>query len=189
MQTTVHPDGRIIVDHGHAAAAIPDNRPVELATDMLSMGLLDLSTTDMAKAAEEQRFTLGLAYPVNRLDVARARDGRRDYATPSAVEQGCWNWMTKSREIGLFHSNMDGVDTTGHAEVVENYIWRCDTDWIIKAVDGSEQRITKGDWLMGAIWDPPGYALVKSQMVNGWSPFGRMAGLPADAADIAGLRG
>jgi len=63
----------------------------------------------------------------------------------------------------------------GHAdeagEVVENYIWRADP-WVIKAVDGTEQVIMAGDWLVGMRLPPPTWALYKAGLIGGVSPQG-----------------
>src|ERR1035441_6442247 len=36
-------------------------------------------------------------------DTARAADGHRDFVGAEALEATAWSWMTKSRDIGLFH--------------------------------------------------------------------------------------
>ena len=78
------------------------------------------------KAASERRFTLGVAYPANKPDVVVAADGHRDFASPDALEKTAWEWMSKHRDVNLFHR----ADTSGHATVVESYIYR-GPDWRI----------------------------------------------------------
>lgn len=120
------------------------------------------------KAAAERRFTLGVAYPANKPDVVVAADGHRDFASPDALEKTAWEWMSKHRDVNLFHR----ADTSGHATVVESYIYR-GPDWrITSPVDGQAYVVKAGDWLLGTIWDEPGWELVKRGLVNGWSPEG-----------------
>ena len=99
--------------------------------------------------------------------MALAADGFRDFVSLEVLEETAWAWLHKSRGVNLLHQS----NTDGHAEVVESYIWRADP-WVIKAADGSEVTILKGDWLMGCRFDEHAWGLVKSGKLNGWSPEG-----------------
>src|SRR5271170_3262405 len=57
----------------------------------------ELAYGRIVKAEDERRFTLGLAYPALRPDVAVAKDGHIDYASIEALEKAAWSWMSKSR--------------------------------------------------------------------------------------------
>jgi hypothetical protein len=46
----------------------------------------DYAYTRLVKAAEEQHYTLGVAYPANRPDVSVAKDGYRDFVSPEDVQ-------------------------------------------------------------------------------------------------------
>jgi hypothetical protein len=151
---------------------------------LASLGASELDDFDVAKSAEvgpvlkaeaERQFTLCLAWPVLKPDVAKAQDGRRDYARADVIEVTAWAWMAKSRSVGLYHR--DG--TEGHGTVVESYIyrgpdWQATPDTLIKA----------GDWIIGTIWDDVGWALWKTNLVNGMSPLGTAQRRPADPALI-----
>jgi hypothetical protein len=132
----------------------------------------------VVKTAAEQRYTLGLAYPAMRLDKGVAADGHIDFVSPQALEQTAWGWMSKQRDIGLFHTK----GTEGHATVVESYIWRA-PDWPV-----GDTVIKAGDWLLGTVWDEHGWGLVKAGLVNGWSPEGGAKRSRPSASRLAQLR-
>lgn len=118
----------------------------------------------VVKAAPERRFTLCVAYPANKPDTAVAADGCRDFAGPDAVENAAWSYLSKGGGIGLDHR--DGTDNAG--QCVESYIWRGDP-WVLKAADGSVQTVHPGDWLVGIVWTPEAWDLIKSGRVTGVS--------------------
>lgn len=148
---------------------------------------LDESGADVAyqmvKAAEEQRYTLGLAYPHDRADVSTAADGFRDFVSAPTLEIAAWSFMAKGAEVGLLHR--DGSE--GHGIVVESYIYR-GPDWHIKAIDGSDQVITAGDWLLGHVWDEVAWKAIKSRLLNGLSPQGPVRRRKPSPHALANLR-
>lgn len=137
----------------------------------------------LVKSEAPKRFTLGVAYAANKVDVAKARDGHRDFADPAALEDCAWNYLRKGAQIGLFHEE----GTYGHADVVESYIYR-GPDWEVTGVLGDTYVIKAGDWMLGAVWDDLGYEAVQKQLVNGWSPQGRAKRLQPTPHDLAQLR-
>jgi Putative phage serine protease XkdF len=144
-------------------------------------------TTDMAavnvfKAQDEQRYTLGVAYPAMKADVAVAADGHIDFVSPEVLEKTAWAWMTEHRNIGLFHK----AGTEGHATVVESYIYR-GPDWH-NEIAGETHVIKAGDWMLGTVWDEYGWQLVKAGLVNGWSPQGGARRINPSADRLAQLR-
>ena|ERR1039458_3259629 len=143
----------------------------------------DLAGCSIIKSADEQRYTLSIAYPALKADVATALDGRRDFVTPDILEKSAWQWMAKHRSIGLHHQE----GTEGHGTVVESYIWR-GPDWIIKAADGSEQEVKKGDWLLGVQWDVSTWSLIKSGRIGGYSFQGGARCVVPSAEMLNGLR-
>ena len=168
-KTTVTPDGTVTVETGHAAkAATWDGETV--------CGVV-------VKAEDERRFTLTVAYPADKADVAQAQDGHRDFASKGAVEQAAWNYMLKSRVISLWHE--DGTDGAG--DVVESYVYR-GPDWAIKAADGSEVMVKSGDWLLGIRWNEDTWPMVKEGRIRGVSPEGSARRGKAAAEVVAGLR-
>lgn len=168
---------RLVLESAADAAGI---EPEEAASNITSTfaGSMEKAVapsawTSLLKAQEEQRYTLMLAWPALKPDVAKAEDGHRDFARPEVVERTAWEWMVKSRSVGLYHH--DG--TEGHGTVVESYIyrgpaWQVNPDTLIKA----------GDWLIGTIWDDRAWTLVKAGLINGMSPQGSAQRQPADPA-------
>lgn len=100
------------------------------------------------------RYTLGVVYPANDLDV------HKDYATQDQLERTAWNYLTQSREIGLFHKS----GTAGHGTVVESYIYR-GPDWTV----GAKQVVKSGDWLMGVVWNEDAWKQIEKGDVKGYS--------------------
>jgi hypothetical protein len=136
------------------------------------------------KAVDESRYTLGLAYPAMRADVSRAADGHRDFVGAEALEKCAWEWMRKSGDIGLFHRE----GTSGHATVVESYIYR-GPDWHqVSPVDEKSYLVKSGDWMLGTVWDEYGWQLVKAGLVKGWSPEGGAKRATASPERLALLR-
>lgn len=135
------------------------------------------------KSAEEQRYTLTVAYPAHKPDVGVAQDGFRDFASALAVEKAAWSYLRKSPNIGLWHEN----GTDGAGDVVESYIYR-GPDWTISASDGTEQVIKAGDWLMGIIWNEETWPLVKKGLIGGVSPQGKARRKMPTPESLANLR-
>lgn len=158
-----------------------------VAADPILKALADTPDADAAyrlvKAETPKRFTLGVAYAANKPDVAKAKDGHRDFADPEALEECAWNYLRKGAQIGLFHEE----GTYGHADVVESYIYR-GPDWEVTGVRGDTYVIKAGDWMLGAIWDALGFEAVEKQLANGWSPQGRASRRNPTPTDLAQLR-
>lgn len=146
----------------------------------VSAAATDIAGVEVVKATEERRYTLGVAYPAMRADVAVAADKHIDFVSADVLEKTAWEWMSKHRDIGLFHR----AGTEGHADVVESYIYR-GPDWHIPE---SDYVVKAGDWMLGTVWDEHGWQLVKSELVRGWSPEGGARRSLPSAARLAELR-
>ena len=96
-------------------------------------------------AGKEDRFVLMVGYSPNKMPF-RGADGFLDLASPEVVEKACWRFMDNGANAGLLHKEGD----EDAFKVVENYIYRNPVPWVLKAVDGSEQTIRQGDWVIGA---------------------------------------
>lgn len=109
------------------------------------------------KEEEEKRYTLGVAYPANRVDA------HGDYTTPEELEKAAWEFAKRIQEgrasIGLMH--LPG--TEGAGTVVESYIYRGPT-WEING-----QVVQPGDWLLGVIWSEEAWKLIKAGKITGYS--------------------
>lgn len=144
-----------------AAANIAACFPIEIAGEAVDVQPLEqpdavIKALDIAGAPK--RFVLGVAYPANKVD------GHGEFMSADEVETTAWDYARNHRRIGFFH--VDG--TEGHADVVESYIWR-GPDWMTTDIDGREQVIKSGDWVLGAILDEPGFDLVRRRKADGWS--------------------
>lgn len=116
---------------------------------------------------DDERFVLGVAYqagPDPR--IKRGADGGRDYFTEAELAKAAHTFLGDgARQIGVGHA--DG--TVGVAKVVQSYIWPAEYPFVHDGVIVAK----KGDWLIGAIFDEPTWALVKSGQLTGWSPQGQ----------------
>jgi hypothetical protein len=128
----------------------------------------DLAACRVVKSSPERRFTLGVAYPAMKADVSRAADGHRDFVSAEVLEQTAWDWLTKYRDVNLFHKE----GTLGHFTPTESYIWRGPNWPIDSPVDGKPYVVKSGSWMLGGVWDELGWTYVKAGLVNGWSPEG-----------------
>jgi len=134
------------------------------------------------KSEDERRYTLTVAYPADKADVAVAADGHLDFASKGAVEDAAWGYMISYRDVGMHHA--DG--TSGAGQLVESYIYR-GPDWAIKSGD-DEIVIKSGDWLMGTIWPPDTWEKWKSGELGGTSPQGGAKRRTPSPDAVAALR-
>jgi hypothetical protein len=120
----------------------------------------------VCKAAEPQRYVLGIAYQAGRdARIAKGQDGARDFFTAAELEKAAWEFLANGPRVGAFH--LDGTDEDGLATVVESYIYR-GPDW-----DLGDGIVAKpGDWLLGAILSPKAWDMHQRGLVTGWSPQG-----------------
>jgi hypothetical protein len=118
----------------------------------------------VVKSDAAQTYTLCVAYPADKPDVAQAADGHRDFASKAALEDAAWTYLTKSPKVGLWHEQ----GTDGAGDVVESYIYR-GPDWTVSAADGSSQVIKSGDWLLGIRWSPETWPMVRDGQGRGVS--------------------
>ncbi len=123
----------------------------------------DAMALRVVKSQDEARFTLGLVY---RADVApgMGADGFNDLVKAKTLEGACWKFMSEHQDVGLLHA--DG--TSGSGTVVECSISRA-PQYTMKASDGSDAVVSPGDWLLGVIWQPAAWRLIKSGAVTGYS--------------------
>lgn len=133
----------------------------------------------IVKSDAARQFTLTVAYPANKPDVGKARDGHRDFAAEDDIEQCAWNYLLKSRNVGLWHE--DGTDGAG--QVVESYIYR-GPDWHV----GESTVVKSGDWMLGVRWSDQAWAEVESGRVNGLSMQGTAKRSVPTPAAVARLR-
>jgi hypothetical protein len=107
----------------------------------------------IAKSDEERRYTLGVVYPHSEYD------SYGHWTDQSEIEKMAWLYMQESPMIGLMHE--DGTEYSG--QVVESYLYR-GPDWHVNG-----QVVREGDWLIGVIWSPEAWELVKLGIIRGYS--------------------
>ncbi len=107
----------------------------------------------VVKAAAEQRYTLGVAYPADQVDA------HGDKISPEELEKTAWEYIQRSARVGLLHK--DG--TEGAGSVVESYIYR-GLDWTVE-----DQTVRAGDWLLGVVWAESAWSEIKKGNFQGYS--------------------
>lgn len=107
----------------------------------------------LMKTENQQRYTLGVAYPADEID------SHGDFASAEDVEQAAWNYLTTARGVGLMHKS----GTDGAGVVVESYIYR-GPDWTV-----DDQIVKAGDWLLGVVWDEPSWHEIQAGRLRGYS--------------------
>lgn len=138
----------------------------------------------LVKAAPERRFTLAVAYPSMRVDAGVAADGAQDFASPEAVEDAAWSYLRKGGGVGIGHRQ--GTDNAGTC--VESYVFRGSDPWVLKAADGTTQTVYPGDWLIGIVWSPQAWELIKSGHLSGVSMQGTASRRKPSPEALAALR-
>jgi len=107
----------------------------------------------------EKRYTLAVAYPL------REVDSWGDVITdPEQLEKAAWEYMRKSRRVGLDHA----PGTEGAGTVVESYIYR-GPRWEVNG-----EVVEPGDWLLGIVWSPQAWERIKrgekvGLSIQGWA--------------------
>lgn len=170
---------RITVENGSERVIIDGSETAKAAEPWNGEGVAG----QLVKSDATRRYTLTVAYPANMPDVGVAADGYQDFAGKEAVEDAAWQYMTKSRNVGLWHAN----GTDGAGEVVESYVYR-GPDWVIKAADGSEQVVKAGDWLLGIRWSEDSWDRIQKGELNGVSMQGKVNRRSPSPLDLAHLR-
>jgi hypothetical protein len=123
----------------------------------------------LVKSLGEKRYTLTVAYPADTVD------GHGEFIKAQNLEPLAWDYLTKHRQIGLYHADNE----IGHGQVVESYIWRGDP-WTVEAADGTTQVVKSGSWLLGVIWSPTAWRLIKTGQIAGMSIQGRAKRRPTE---------
>jgi hypothetical protein len=176
VKVTEKPDGTVTVDTGRdgAAKATWDGETI---------------LTRVLKADDERRYTLDVAYPADKADIHKAMDKHRDFASKAVVEDAAWNYMRDFRNVGLCHTPEQAASVgtellqQGAAELVESYIYR-GPDWPV----ADDVLVKAGDWLVGFVWTPPAWDLIKSGKINGVSVEGGAKRRKPSKAALANLR-
>jgi hypothetical protein len=125
----------------------------------------------VVKAAGEQRYTLAVAYPADRVDL------QGEYMSAAELEKAAWNYAAKYRGVGLVHV----AGTEGAGIVVESYIYR-GPDWSVRAPSGASVVVKSGDWLLGITWNEAAWRLIRTGRLDGMSMQGSAAHAPAGAS-------
>lgn len=114
--------------------------------------------------SEEQRYSLGVCYPASKKGAMKA-DFHGDIMSADELEKSAWGFIAKGADrIGLMHR----PGTAGAGRVVESYIYR-GPEWKSKDVNGNEQIVSPGDWMLGVVWSPDAWNAIKSGQLTGYS--------------------
>jgi hypothetical protein len=161
-------DANLTLGDVQAAADAQGLTPEQVAQNIVaSLAALTSPVENEPEAVEKRlaapdnpkRFVLGVAYYPDRAD------GHKEWMSKENLERVAWDYVRKHRRVGWFHAGVEG-----HAEIVESYIWPDGApDWVTKDIDGNEQVIKSGYWVLGGLLDEPGFEMVLRQKADGWS--------------------
>ncbi len=104
----------------------------------------------------EHRYTLGVAYAPGSASDVSTHDSEGDWATAQTIQKAAWDFVSNlDNGDGVNDSHITTTDGLGVGRVVESYI--APTDLVI---DG--QQIKKNSWLLGVVWQPHYWDLIKA---------------------------
>lgn len=117
------------------------------------------SSYHVIKADQQQRYTLGVAYPAGEVD------SHGDYTTQDVLEKAAWEFMLSGQAVtaGAGTDHADGTDLSGR--VVESYIYR-GPNW---QGDTGEQIANSGDWMLGVVWGQQAWDRILRGELTGYS--------------------
>ena len=110
------------------------------------------------KAQFPEKYTLGVVYP------AKEVDAHGDTMSVQELQKAAWKALGRNVQVGLMHR----PGTAGSGKVVESYIWRGKKQ-VMKDVNGNEQIVEPGDWLMGCVWGNVAWQAIMSGTITGYS--------------------
>lgn len=173
---------RVTIEDGERRVTVDDEGVITKGTPEEAWDGTSIAAK-LIKSVPERRYTLHCAYPCNKPDAVVAADGFRDFASAEAVENAAWSYLTKSPKVGLYHQH----GTEGAGSICESYLYR-GPNWEITASDGTTQMIKAGDWMIGVIWSPDTWTLLKSGRIKGVSMQGSAVRRKPTPEALAGLR-
>ena len=117
------------------------------------------------KADDEKRFTLGIVY------VPDEPDAHGDFMRAEEIEEMAWRALASlargGLKVGLEHQVFEMEDGRPPGIVVESYIARVPFEM-------NGVKVKEGSWVVGVVWHPRAWELVKSGRLRGFS-FGGVA--------------
>jgi len=133
-------------------------------------------TALIAKAVEEQRYTLGPVY------VPGVEDAHGEFTDADTLRKGLWGWVRKgNRTIYLQHSEK----AAGEMVEVLTMPWAVTASLTVPNEGTTEHTFPAETPFMGVVWEPWAWELVKSGKLRGYSIGGRAnrveVDLPIDA--------
>lgn len=133
-------------------------------------------TALIAKAVEEQRYTLGPVY------VPGVEDAHGEFTDADTLRKGLWGWVRKgNRTIYLQHSEKPA----GEMVEVLTMPWPVTASLTVPNEGTTEHTFPAETPFMGVVWEPWAWDLVKAGKLRGYSIGGRAnrveVDLPAEA--------
>lgn len=129
--------------------------------------------TEVAKTAEERRYTFGVVY---KSDDGSA-DAHNEYALADDLQTAQWDYVRSgNRSIYLQHGVLPRVGMEKAGEWVDIVTWPYPVTTMLKAAGGDpqERTIPANSVWMGTVWESWAWELVKAGRIRGYS-FGGLA--------------
>ena len=143
---------------------------------------LDIETgslyAEIYKAVAEKRFTYTVVYKASKSITEPIKDAHREFATADELQEALWDYVRLGdRDIYVQHGMVEGIGFKKAGEWVElaTIPYEFEAEFKLPGQPIRKSKIPAGSIVMGVIWLPWSWKLVKKGKIRGFS-FGGLAG-------------
>lgn len=133
---------------------------------------------EIYKAVAEKRFTYTVVYKASKSITEPIKDAHREFATADELQEALWDYVRLGdRDIYVQHGMVEGIGFKKAGEWVElaTIPYEFEAEFKLPGQSIRKSKIPAGSIVMGVIWLPWSWKLVKKGKIRGFS-FGGLAG-------------